>query len=152
MKKYRIYLDNCCYHRPFDNQEQRNIFDETMAKLYIQELVKYDCLALVYSYISLDEIEANRAQMNKTSILKFIDENASIYVGAEYTDASIQIANGIKKTGIKDFDALHIACAIIAECDYFITTDKRLLQYETEKINIISPVDYIKIVEDEDNV
>jgi hypothetical protein len=39
MKKYKIYLDNCCYNRPFDNQEQRDIFDETMAKIYIQELV-----------------------------------------------------------------------------------------------------------------
>jgi len=146
MVKYKIYLDNCCYNRPFDNQEQRDIFDETMAKLYIQELVKYDCLTLVYSYISLDEIEANKAQTNKTSILKFISDNASVYVGAEYEDISIQIANGIKNTGIKDVDALHIACAIIAKCDYFITTDKRLLKYETDKISIINPVDYIEIL------
>jgi predicted nucleic acid-binding protein len=152
MKKYRIYLDNCCYHRPFDGQEQRSIFDETMAKLYIQELVKYDCLTLVYSYILLDEVEANKAQTNKASILKFIDDNASVYVGAEYADTSTQIANEIKKTGIKNFDALHIACAIIAKCDYFITTDKRLLQYKTDKINIINPIDYVKILEDGNNV
>jgi len=152
MKKYRVYLDNCCYYRPFDNQEQRDIFDETMAKLYIQELVKYDCLTLVYSYISLDEIEANKAQTNKTSILKFIGDNASVYVGAEYADASIQIANEIKNMGIKNFDALHIACAIIAKCDYFITTDKRILKYETDKINIINPVDYIKIWKGGSNV
>jgi len=29
----------------------------------------------------------------------------------------------MNNSGIKEFDALHIACAIEAECDYFITTD-----------------------------
>jgi hypothetical protein len=29
MKKDRICLDNCCYNRPFDDQEQPNIRDET---------------------------------------------------------------------------------------------------------------------------
>jgi len=152
MKKDRICLDNCSYNRPFDDQEQPDIRDETMAKLYIQELVKYDCLTLAYSYVLLDEIEANKSHMNKTSILNFINNNAMIYVGAEYTDASIKIANEIKKTGIKDFDALHVACAIIAKCDYFITTDKRLLKYETDKINIINPVDYVKILKGGNNV
>jgi len=152
MKKDRICLDNCCYNRPFDDQEQPGIRDETMAKLYIQELVKYDCLTLAYSYILLDEIEANKLHMNKISILTFINNNALIYVGAEYMDISIKIATEIKKTGIKDFDALHIACAIIAKCDYFITTDKRLLKYKTDKINIINPIDYIKILKGGNNV
>jgi len=152
MKKYRIYLDNCCYHRPFDNQEQRNIFDETMAKLYIQELVKYDCLTLVYSYILLDEIDVGKLQTSKISILKFINDNASVYIGIDYADDSVQIANEIKKTGIKNFDALHIACAIIAKCDCFLTTDNRLLQYKSNKIKIINPVDFIKLLEDENNV
>jgi predicted nucleic acid-binding protein len=152
MVKHRIYLDNCCYHRPFDNQEQKNIFDETAAKLYIQELVKYDCLTLVYSYISLDEIQENKEQAAKASILKFISDSASAYVGREYLDVSVQIAGEIIKTGVKNFDALHVACAIIAKCDYFITTDTRLLKYKTDKITLINPVDFVKLLEGENNV
>jgi predicted nucleic acid-binding protein len=152
MVKRRIYLDNCCYLRPFDNQEQKSIFDETVAKLYIQDLVKYDCLTLVYSYISLDEIQENKAQAVKASILKFISGNASAYVGREYLDASVQIAGEITKTGVKNFDALHVACAIIAKCDYFITTDIRLLKYKTDKITLINPVDFVKLLKGENNV
>ena len=31
-----IYLDNCCFNRPFDDQKQIRIQIETEAKLYIQ--------------------------------------------------------------------------------------------------------------------
>ena len=48
-------------------------------------------------------------------------------------------------------DASHLACAIISGCDYFITTDKRLLKYKTDEIKVINPVDFIRIREDDDN-
>ena len=32
----RVYLDNCCYNRPFDPQEQLRIRLETEAKLEVQ--------------------------------------------------------------------------------------------------------------------
>ena len=34
--KYRIYLDNCCFNRPYYDQSQLKIYLETQAKLYIQ--------------------------------------------------------------------------------------------------------------------
>ena len=43
----RIYLDNCSYNRPYDNQLQMRIYLETQAKLYIQELIKQKKLKLV---------------------------------------------------------------------------------------------------------
>jgi len=33
----------------------------------------------------------------------------------------------ISATGINSADALHLAAAIISDCDYFITTDRRIL-------------------------
>jgi predicted nucleic acid-binding protein len=36
----------------------------------------------------------------------------------------------------------YVACAIIAKCDYFITTDKRLLKYHNDKIKLINPIDF----------
>jgi len=38
----RIYLDNCCFNRPYDNQDSVAVRLETEAKLYIQEDVKSD--------------------------------------------------------------------------------------------------------------
>ena len=46
-------------------------------------------------------------------------------------------------TGIKLMDACHVACAIIGGCDYFISTDKRLLKYQTEQIRVVNPATYI---------
>ena len=47
----KIYLDNCCYNRPYDDQSQIRISLETQAKLYIQNLVKDKQIELVTSYI-----------------------------------------------------------------------------------------------------
>jgi hypothetical protein len=36
----RLYLDNCCFNRPFDDQTQRKIALESEAKLYVQDEIK----------------------------------------------------------------------------------------------------------------
>ena len=36
----KIYLDNCCFNRPFDDQTQIKIHLETQAKLYIQAKIQ----------------------------------------------------------------------------------------------------------------
>ena len=54
----RIYLDNCCFNRPFDDQAQLKIRLETEAKLYIQRQVMLGEIELIWSYIL--ELENNR--------------------------------------------------------------------------------------------
>jgi hypothetical protein len=39
MNKCRIYLDNCCFNRPYDNQNNLLVLLETEAKLFIQDLI-----------------------------------------------------------------------------------------------------------------
>jgi len=39
MAKIKIYLDNCAYNRPFDDQTQIKIALETEAKRHIQRLI-----------------------------------------------------------------------------------------------------------------
>jgi predicted nucleic acid-binding protein len=48
------------------------------------------------------------------------------------------------KEGIKAKDAIHIASAIVSSCQYFLTTDKRLLKYKTDKIRLMNPVEFVK--------
>ena len=47
-------------------------------------------------------------------------------------------------TGVKSADAHHAASAIIAGCDYLLTTDDRLLKYSTDKIQVVDPIEFIK--------
>jgi len=35
----RVYLDNCCFNRPYDDQGFLSIYLETQAKLSIQDLI-----------------------------------------------------------------------------------------------------------------
>ncbi|MDE5590674.1 MAG: hypothetical protein K2J60_16295 [Acetatifactor sp.] len=46
-------------------------------------------------------------------------------------------------TEAKGMDACHLACVILAGSDYFITMDDRLLKYQTEKIQIVTPGEFI---------
>ena len=50
--------------------------------------------------------------------------------------------------GIKPKDALHLACAIESGCDYFITTDKGLINKAVPDIKIINPIDFVREMED----
>ena len=47
----RIYLDNCCYNRPFDNQAQVKVFLETVAKLSIQQKMHAGEVEYVWSTV-----------------------------------------------------------------------------------------------------
>jgi predicted nucleic acid-binding protein len=55
----------------------------------------------------------------------------------------LSIANTAKGTGLKTKDALHVACAIVAKCDYFVTTDSRLLKYVDSRIKMVSPIEFV---------
>ena len=47
----KIYLDNCCYNRPYDDQNYLPISLETQAKLLVQLLIKEKHLELASSFI-----------------------------------------------------------------------------------------------------
>jgi predicted nucleic acid-binding protein len=147
----RIYFDNCCLNRPFDNQKQLSVNLETRAKLHIQGCIKAKRVELVSSYVLLVEINKIRETHKRNSIADFLNENMSAYVGVDSQELVLPLANEIMQTGVKDMDAAHAACAILSGCGYLLTTDKRLLKYKTDKLTIINPIDFIKVLEDEEN-
>ena len=139
-EKQKIYLDNCCFNRPYDNQSFLKIELETKAKLRIQELIIDGKYELVISYILEYENDDNPYVERKIAIEEFF-KHATINI--DETDEILSIADEAKATGLKTKDALHVACAIAANCDYLITTDDRFLKYRNNRIQIISPIDFI---------
>jgi predicted nucleic acid-binding protein len=144
-RKMKVYLDNCCYNRPFDDLSQEKIRNEAAAKMFIQSLIKFKCLSLYYSYMSLYEINGNPFTTIRDHIFNFIKEYASVYISDKRIGEIEVLSNEIMLTGIKKKDAVHLACSIIAECSYFITTDKQVLNFQTDKIRILNPVDFAEI-------
>ncbi len=138
-----VYLDNCCFNRPFDDQKQLRIRIEAEAKLGIQEAVRSGDVELAWSYILDFENENNpfpdrRERTREWRKYAKVDcvENPGI------TSA----AKALKKAGLREIDALHVACAIHVDCDYFLTTDDGILNKSNtiDDIAIDDPVGFIK--------
>ena len=145
--KVRIYLDNCSYNRPYDDQSQMRIYLETQAKLHIQDMIRKGDLELVTSYVLDYENDRNRSVQKKMAIERFIREYSSVYISHRNKNEIGKYADDIMKTGVKEKDAYHVACAIIAQCKYFITTDDRLLKYYSEEIYLVTPGEFIRRME-----
>ncbi len=145
----RVYLDMCCYNRPYDDQSQIKISLETQAKLYIQDMIQKKCLELVASYMLRYECGQNPYEMRRKAIMQFIDVHTTAYVGLERRDEIEFMAAEIMNTGIKFKDACHVASAIYAGCEYFISTDRRLLKYKTDKIKMVTPIEFVTGREDD---
>ena len=125
MKNMLIYLDNCCYNRPYDDFNSITVYLEAESKLIIQDLVKNRNIDLVWSYILEYENEANPSIERKKSISEW-KTIAKIYVLGN--ENIIKNAKKLNLIGLKVKDSLHVACAIEVNCDFFITTDKGILK------------------------
>jgi predicted nucleic acid-binding protein len=143
MDEIKIYLDTCCYNRPYDVQDNIIVNRETTAKLLIQSLVKYKSLQLVSSFILAEEITKISSLYKRNNIWGYIEDYSSYYVSNRSRPQIEEIASSIIETGVKKYDALHVACALYAKCNYFISTDKRLLKYKSDSIKLLNPVDFV---------
>lgn len=97
--------------------------------------------------MSVYENSRNPYDNRKKAIADFF-ENAACYVSDEHKDEILKMVNEIVKTGIKTEDATHVACAIFGKANIFLSTDKRLLKFKTDDIRLMSPVDFVKDLEE----
>ncbi len=139
----RSYLDNCCFNRPFDDQSQIRIRLETEAKLKIQEEIRAGRFHLVWSYILDYENHKNPYQERKFRISKWKEYSVE---NIEEESMVIQTAKELNKKGFHKLDSLHIACAIVSNCEYFLTTDDHILKRSSliDDIKINDPIGFIK--------
>ena len=144
----KVYLDNCCYNRPYDDQSHLRISLETQAKLFIQNLIREKKIELVTSYVLFYENSKNPHPNRSDAIFNFF-KNATQHVDSSNNNAVLESAKQIQSAGIKTADACHIACAELTGCDYFLTTDDRILKYKSEKIVIMNPIQFIQLFSEE---
>ena len=139
----KIYLDNCYFNRPYDSQTAQRIKLETEAKLSIQMQVINSQLELVWSFMLDYENAAN----------PYADQREAIAEWKNLAKKHIQATQNILEhgkqieaiTAIKSKDALHLACAIEAECHYIITTDRLFLKkaQSIDVIDTLNPIDFV---------
>ena len=143
----RVYLDNCCYNRPFDEQTQLKVRLETEAKLRVQAMMRKGEVEYVWSDILSQEVFDNPFPHRREKILEW---RHGAVCTVEMTTDVIADADELAEMGLKAADALHVASAAAVDCDCFITTDIRLLRRirQFKVTRILNPMEFLLEVED----
>jgi len=136
-----VYLDNCCYNRPYDEQCNLIIRLKTEAKLYIQDMIKNEQISLVWSGMLDYENNDNPFWERKMRIAEW-EDIADVVI--ELDENILNNAQKYMLVGLKNKDAIHIACAVQSKADYFITTDNKILNKQINDIKVINPVDFVR--------
>ena len=139
----RLYLDNCCYNRPFDDQKQLRVRLEAEAKLEIQGMILSKSAELAWSYVLEFENALNPFEQRRVAIRQW---RGHATVDTNETEQILSRAEKLVQVGLKSKDALHLACAIVLGCDFFITTDDHLIKKAigVTGIKVIDPITFIR--------
>ncbi len=121
----RIYLDNCCFNRPYDDQSQIRIRIESEAKLFVQAKILAGEIELAWSYILDFENSANPFPERRWSIAQW---KAMAVVDVIESPSILEHAQQCESRGLRGKDALHIACALETGCECFLTTDDHVIR------------------------
>ncbi len=140
----KVYLDNCCYNRLFD--------DRTNIKNYLER----EAVLIVMQKVYDGELELAGSDILEIEMSKIKDEEKRNNVGSVYNaliTEVIKITTGIEKraiqiremSNIRAFDSLHLASAE-AGADVLLTTDVKFLkgsQRIGSKIDVKNPVEFV---------
>lgn len=130
----KLYLDACCFNRPFDDQTQDRIRIEAEAIMILLNQVSNGYIKLIGSDVLKLEIEKTPDPVRKSQV-KTLTKYISKFV---CNDESVTYrAKEIQEEGFKGFDAFHIASAEKGKVDFLLTTDDKMLKLYIRKKNII---------------
>lgn len=142
----RIYLDNCCLNRPFDDQANPRIHLEAEAVKTILSLCEDGSWLLVSSDVLLFEIN-NAPEMQRSNLLQLMAQLANETI--PLTEAIKQQATLYQAAGIQVFDAFHLASAV-GQVDIFLTTDDRFLKKAQQipdlQVKVLNPLQWLEEV------
>jgi hypothetical protein len=118
---------------------------ETDAKLQVQESIRKGENELVWSFILDYENGANpqsevRKKIAEWKLLAVTDVDYSIDVK--------ELTEKYMRSGLRQKDASHIACAVVSGYNCFLTTDKSILNKHIGDIELANPIDYVRRRED----
>jgi predicted nucleic acid-binding protein len=139
-----LYFDLCCFCRLFDDLTFARVAEEFDAITEIQEMIVDGGLFLAWSYVLNVENAKSKNLLCKSEVASW-EQYAVSYIAASSSVESRSLE--IRQSGIKEMDSLHVACAIEAGCQFFITVDYRLLKYQSDKIKICDPIECLNILQ-----
>jgi len=140
----RLYLDLNCFNRPFDDQNQARIVQETAAVFSILQRI----VDLVWSVI-LDFENAQHPLADRRVEIARWAQRAMVHM-AVTPDVAAR-AHACTAAGFRPLDAAHLACAEAATCDRLLTCDDQMLRAARRVrvgVQVQNPVPYMEEVTD----
>lgn len=140
-----IYLDYNCFQRGFDDPRQVRIQMEAVACQEIFTQAQTEQVTLVWSFMHQDETELCPFIDRKYAVLGMISL-CKIKV-APKTEIVEQAGLFQQSANLSSKDALHLACAVNIQADFFLTCDDSLRKQSQKlqlEIAIMKPIDYIR--------
>ena len=141
----RIYLDNCCLERPFDDQDQDRIRLEAESIVVVMRLIGEGKLIWVGSDILICEsrrIRQPNEPRDRDEILALLGETLMV------DPRDWARIRELRAMGFGFYDAIHIAVAEKGSCDVLLTVDDRLLSLSRRlrarlKVRVENPVTWV---------
>lgn len=142
-----LYLDSCCYNRPFDDLSQIRVRLEAEAVEWILEQSGAGRFKIVTSDYLIMELMRNPSPDKRAESLAMTNY-AGVHVPV-MESVAIRAAQ-IERLAITSYDALHIATAEAAGCEFLVTTDDRLLKksqrHQSEiMVTLLNPIDIVSL-------
>lgn len=144
----RVYLDNCCLNRPFDDPSQVRIALEAEAVAAILTL----CESGGWTLISSNAVEFEVSQTTDGSRRAWLSEvllSASDHISID--EPIIARAVELESRGFKNMDAIHVSLAESVGADRRVTCDDRFLKVAKKqtdlKTRVISPLELLQELE-----
>lgn len=140
----KVYLDNCCYSRLFDDRSNIKNYLEREAILIVMQKAFEKELEIVGSDILEIEMSKIRHERNRNNVKGIY--NALIINSVEVTTEIELRAVKIREIStIRSFDSLHLACAE-SGAEVLLTTDIKFLkgsQKIKSGIKVENPVEFV---------
>ena len=140
-----VYLDYNCFQRGFDDPRQVRLQMEALAGEEIFRRAEKKWIRLVWSFMHDDESDFCPFADRKYEALRL---GSLCDVEVKPTTAIQSAANSfVKQAHLSAKDAVHLACALSARVDYFVTCDGQFLRQAQRlklRIAIMNPVDYLQ--------
>lgn len=130
-----MYLDVCCFKRPFDDAANERIRREAQAVAAILDAARAGAVQIVRSPAHDFENERNPREDRRLATSLWLTA-ATVPVRASPQSATR--ARELAALGFGPLDALHLAFAEQSAARWFVTTDDRLLKRATTKRDLLS--------------
>ncbi len=140
----RVYMDCCCFNRPFDDLTQERIRIESETIMWILDECRAGNIDIIRSVALTSEILQISNIEKRQNVLELYQLTRN---NIELTDTIKERAAGIREqSNIQTFDSYHIASAEEANAEVLLTTDTKLIKMAAKlplNVKVMNPITFM---------